>query len=131
MISDPIANFLTRIRNAVSARHRYVDLKKSRMISAILDVLVARGFIHKVIEKEDKHGATLRIFLKYTPERLPVFQGLKRISTPGQRKYTKAKDIPVVCDGFGTSIVSTPIGVIDGAEARKKNIGGEVLAYIW
>lgn len=131
MISDPIANLLTRIRNAVSARHRYLDIKKSRAIAAILDVLMQCGFIHKVLEKEEKNGNMLRIFLKYTPEREPVLRGLKRISRPGQRKYRKAKEIPVVCDGFGVAIVSTPMGVLNGREAREKNIGGEVLAYVW
>jgi|OM-RGC.v1.026802994 Ribosomal protein S8 len=131
MISDPIANFLTVLRNAIRARHRYVDIKKSRMIGAILDVLKARGFIHKVLEKEEKNGNVLRIFLKYTPERLPVLQGLRRISRPGQRKYTGASKMPVVMDGFGLAIVSTPQGVMDGKAARTKNIGGEVLAYVW
>lgn len=131
MISDPIANFLTRIRNAVAARHRYVDVKKSRAISSILNVLAARGFVHKVLEKEEKNGNVLRIFLRYTKDRLPVLQGLKRISRPGKRTYTKAKEMPVVCDGFGLAIVSTPAGVMDSREAREKNTGGEVLAYVW
>lgn len=131
MISDPIANFLTMLRNSVRARHRYVDVKKSRAISAILKVLMARGFVHKVLEKEEKNGNVLRVFLKYTKERLPVLQGLKRVSRPGKRQYAGVQEMPVVCDGFGFAIISTPVGVIDNLEAKEKNTGGEVLAYVW
>ncbi len=131
MSSDTVADFLTRIRNASRAKHRYVDLKKSRMIRAILDVLVDRGFVAKVLEKDEGVQGTLRVFLKYTQERKSVIQGLKRISSPGLRKYAGAKKVPFVYDGFGISIVSTPKGVLEGNEARKQNVGGEVLCCVW
>ena len=131
MSSDTVADFLTRIRNASRAQHRYVDLKKSRMIRAILDVLLERGFVAKVLEKDEGPQGTLRVFLKYTKERKSVIQGLKRISSPGLRKYAGAKKVPFVYDGFGISIVSTSKGVLEGNEARKQNIGGEVLCCVW
>jgi small subunit ribosomal protein S8 len=131
MSLDPIADFLTRIRNAAAAKHRYVDVKKSKMIRAIVDVLVQRGFVAKVLEKKDGPQGTLRVFLKYTAGRKSVIQGLKRISSPGLRKYSGAKEVPYVYNGFGISIVSTPKGVLEGSEARKQNVGGELLCCVW
>lgn len=131
MSLDPIADFLTRIRNAAAAKHRYVDVKRSKMIRAIADVLAKRGFVAKVLEKKEGPQGTLRVFLKYTEGRKSVIQGLKRVSSPGLRRYSGAKDVPYVYNGFGISIVSTPKGVLEGSEARKQNVGGELLCCVW
>jgi len=128
-LSDQIADLLTRVRNAKMAQHRFVDVSYSRMKMSIAKLLKEHGFIENYLVNEDK--LKIRIFLKYAEGRESVIQGLKRISTPGLRRYVKAHQIPKVLGGMGIAILSTPSGVIDGEAARKQNVGGELLCYIW
>lgn len=131
-VSDPVADFLTRIRNAVKAEHRYVDISWSKLKQNIADILKNQGFIENFIVRQDsKHRGTIRLFLKYSAGREPVIQGLKRISKPGLRKYVGHEDIPHYFGGMGLSILSTSQGVMAGREASKLKIGGELLCLIW
>ncbi|MBA3957922.1 MAG: 30S ribosomal protein S8 [Parachlamydiaceae bacterium] len=132
-ISDPIADFLTRIRNSTRAEHRYVDVSWSKMNQNIAEILVGQGFVESYLMKVDdktKRG-TIRLFLKYTAQRRPVLQGLRRMSRPGLRRYVSHLDIPKFYGGMGVSIVSTSQGVMAGAEACKRKIGGELLCMVW
>lgn len=131
VMTDPIADFLTRIRNANMVRHESVEIPASHMKKDITEILKREGFIrdYEVIE-DDKQGL-IRIFLKYGQNRDRVISGLKRISRPGLRSYVKADAVPKVLNGLGIAIISTSEGVITDKEARAKNVGGEVLAYIW
>ena len=131
-ISDVIADMLTRIRNANSAKHETVDIPASNMKKAIAQILVDEGYVkdYKVIE-DGKQGI-IRIALKYQgASRTPVLQGLRRVSKPGLRIYTSCEDMPRVMKGIGTAIVSTSKGVMTDKAARKLNVGGEVLAFVW
>ena len=131
-ISDVIADMLTRIRNANSAKHETVDIPASNMKKAIAQILVDEGYVkdYKVIE-DGKQGI-IRIALKYQgASRTPVLQGLRRVSKPGLRIYTSCEDMPRVMKGIGTAIVTTSKGVMTDKAARKLNVGGEVLAFIW
>ena len=131
-ISDVIADMLTRIRNANSAKHETVDIPASNMKKAIAQILVDEGYVkdYKVIE-DGKQGV-IRIALKYQgASRTPVLQGLRRVSKPGLLIYTSCEDMPRVMKGIGTAIVSTSKGVMTDKAARKENVGGEVLAFIW
>ena len=130
-ISDPIADMLTRLRNATMARHAFVAMPSSKMKEAIAAILKNEGFINDYEVAADGVKKTLRIQLKYTTEREPVLSGLRRISRPGRRVYSKRDDIPLVLSGMGIAIVSTPRGVMTGKDARRQGVGGEVLAYIW
>ena len=127
--SDPIADLLLRMRNAKDARHRYVDVPFSKVKSNIINVLKDQGFVDNFLVDEEK--GQMRIFLKYANGREPVIQGLKRMSSPGLRRYVGYKRIPRVLNGLGIAIVSTPEGVIDGETARQKKIGGELLCLVW
>ena len=131
-ISDTIADMLTRIRNANSAKHETVDIPASNMKKAIAQILVDEGYVkdYKVIE-DGKQGV-IRIALKYQgASRTPVLQGLRRVSKPGLRIYSSCEDMPRVMKGIGTAIVTTSKGVMTDKAARKLNVGGEVLAFIW
>ena len=131
-ISDVIADMLTRIRNANSAKHETVDIPASNMKKAIAQILVDEGYVkdYKVIE-DGKQGV-IRIALKYQgASRTPVLQGLRRVSKPGLRIYSSCEDMPRVMKGIGTAIVTTSKGVMTDKAARKLNVGGEVLAFIW
>ncbi len=131
-ISDTIADMLTRIRNANSAKHETVDIPASNMKKAIAQILVDEGYVkdYKVIE-DGKQGI-IRIALKYQgASRTPVLQGLRRVSKPGLRIYSSCEDMPRVMKGIGTAIVTTSKGVMTDKAARKLNVGGEVLAFIW
>lgn len=130
-VSDPIADFLTRVRNAVKAQHRYVDISWSKLKQSIAEILKQQGFIESYLVKLEDQRGTIRIFLKYTEGRQPVIQGIKRISKPGLRRYVKYDDIPIFYGGLGVPVLSTPKGVIAGAEARKLKVGGELLCLIW
>lgn len=127
--SDTIADLLTRLRNAVQARQRFVDMRTSKMKLSIMKVLEKQGFIEHILVNEEK--AKMRVFLKYAHGREPVLQGLKRISSPGLRRYVSSRSIPRIRSGLGTTILSTPAGVIDGETARKQNVGGELLCCVW
>ena len=131
-ITDTIADMLTRIRNANSAKHDSVDIPASNMKKAIAQILVDEGYVknYQVIE-DDKQGV-IRITLKYQgPSKTPVLMGLRRVSKPGLRIYSSSEDMPKVLKGIGTAIVSTSRGVMTDKRARKENVGGEVLAFLW
>ena len=130
--NDPIADMLTRIRNANTAKHDTVDVPASKMKIAIANILVDEGYIAKYDLVEDGNFKTIRITLKYGKDKNEkVITGIKRISKPGLRVYANAEEMPKVLDGLGTAIVSTNKGVITDKEARKQNVGGEIIAYIW
>lgn len=130
-ITDTIADLLTRIRNASSARHDTVDVPASNMKKSIVRILHEEGYIKdfKVIE-DDKQGV-IRIALKYTAGKTPVITGLRRVSKPGLRIYTNCEEMPRVMKGLGIAILSTNKGIMTDKEARKNNVGGEVLAFVW
>ena len=131
-MSDPIADMLTRIRNANTAKHDTVDVPASKMKIAIADILLNEGYIAKYDIVEDGSFKTIRITLKYGADKNEkVISGLKRISKPGLRVYASNEELPRVLGGLGTAIISTNQGVITDKEARKLNIGGEVLCFIW
>jgi len=130
-ITDPIADMLTRIRNAGSAKHETVDIPASNMKKAIAQILLDEGYIasYKVIE-DDKQGV-IRVTLKYGENKSQVITGLRRVSKPGLRIYSSVEDMPKVMKGLGIAIVSTSKGIMTDREARKLNVGGEVLAFVW
>ena len=131
-MSDPIADMLTRIRNANTAKHDTVDVPASKMKIAIADILVDEGYITKYDLVEDGNFKTMRITLKYGADKNEkVISGLKRISKPGLRVYANSAEMPKVLGGLGTAIVSTNKGVITDKEARKLGVGGEVLCFVW
>ncbi len=131
-VSDPIADFLTRIRNATRAQHRYVDIRWSKLKQNIAEILKNQGFIESYLVKQDnKNRGTIRVFLKYTDGRSPVIQGLTRVSKPGLRRYIGHQDIPRFYGGLGVSILSTSQGIMSGHEAHMKGIGGELLCLVW
>ncbi len=129
MLNDPIADLLTRIRNAKQARHRYVDFHPSKIKMEIVRVLQEQGFVDKLLVNEEKGKA--RLFLKYAGGREPVIKGLNRISSPSLRRYVGYREIPKIYGGMGIAILSTPGGIIDGESARKKKLGGELLCLVW
>ena len=127
--SDTIADLLTRLRNGVMARRRFVDVYLSKVKLNIIKFLEGQGYLERVLV--DKEKGKVRIFLKYTQDREPVLQGLKRISSPGLRRYTSVEKIPRIQGGMGTVILSTSKGIIDGETARKEKLGGEFLCCVW
>ncbi len=129
-MSDPIADMLTRIRNANTAKHDTVDVPASKMKLAIANILLDEGYIAKYDLVEDGHFQTIHITLKYGADK-KVITGLKRISKPGLRVYANTEDIPRVLGGLGTAIISTNKGVVTDKEARKLGVGGEVLCFVW
>ena len=130
-ITDAIADMLTRIRNANSAKHDTVDIPASNMKKAIAQILLDEGYIKGFQIIDDKMQGIIRITLKYGEGRSTVISGLRRISKPGLRIYTSCKECPKVMRGLGTAILSTPKGVMTDKSARKENVGGELLAYVW
>ena len=131
VMTDPIADLLTRIRNANSMRHETVEIPASRLKADILNVLKQEGFIVDFVSKNEAVGSTLVVTLKYAANNERVIKGLKRISKPGLRVYAQASQLPTVLNGLGIAIISTSKGVLTDREARKQQIGGEVLAYVW
>lgn len=130
--SDPIADFLTRIRNSTNARRRYVDVPWSRMKENIAQILKKHGYIENLLVKQDENQrGTMRVFLKYTETRKPVIQGITRMSKPGRRTYVRHNDIPKFYGGLGLSIISTSQGVKAGSDATANQIGGELLCLVW
>lgn len=129
MLQDPIADLLTRIRNAKTARHRFVDFRPSRIKMDIVKVLHEHGFVDKFMINEEKGEA--RVFLKYAGGREPVIKGLNRMSSPSLRRYVGYKKIPRIYGGMGVAILSTPAGVVDGETARRNKLGGELLCLVW
>jgi small subunit ribosomal protein S8 len=131
MTTDPIADMLTRVRNAARAKHPRVDLPSSKLKVEVARILKEEGYLanFKVIEEKGKR--TLRVFLRYTPDRRSVITDLKRISRPGSRRYVGKMDIRAVVGGMGISILSTPRGLMTGQAARKQGVGGELLCEVW
>ena len=130
-MTDPIADLLTRIRNANLAHREIVEIPASKIKKSIAEILKSEGFIRDVEYIEDNKQGVIRVFLKYGEERNRVITGIKRISKPGLRKYAKSDSLPKVLNGLGIPIISTSVGVITDKEARSKQIGGEILAYVW
>ncbi len=127
---DTIGDFLTRLRNALAARHKYVDVPASKLKLAMGEILREQGYIESVERIEDAKQGILRVTLKYTNGG-PAIMGLKRISTPGLRRYTGATEMPRVLSGLGIAILSTPKGLMTDKQARQANLGGEILCYVW
>ena len=131
-MTDPIADMLTRIRNALTAKHETVDVPASKIKVAIADILVREGYIKGYEIEEGETQNTICITLKYAPNKnQKVVTGLKRVSTPGLRVYASVDNLPKVLGGMGIAILSTSKGILTDKEAREKHVGGEVLAYIW
>jgi small subunit ribosomal protein S8 len=130
-ISDPIADMLTRIRNAQLARHPKVDVPASKLKMDIARILKEEGFITNFKLAEDGAKRSIRIYLKYTPGSVPLISRIERVSRPGCRVYVGSQEVPRVLGGLGINILTTPKGVMTGASARKENVGGEVLCQVW
>ena len=132
-MTDPIADMLTRIRNANTAMHDEVTMPASRKKEALAAILKREGYIedYSVAENGDRPGSTLTVTMKYSPERARTISGLRRVSKPGLRVYSPAKEVPRVLGGLGVAVVSTSQGLMTDREARKRNVGGEVLCYVW
>ncbi len=131
MTTDPIADFLTRIRNGARARHSRVDMPSSKLKIEIARILKDEGYVVNFKVVEEKSKKTLRVFLRYTPERQSVITDLKRVSRPGSRRYVGKSEIRQVVGGMGIAIVSTPRGLMTGQAARKEGVGGELLCEVW
>ena len=131
VMTDPIADFLTRIRNANSVGHKTVSAPASKIKVAIAEILKQEGFIKNYEVAEDDKQGEITIFLKYGRNNEKVITGIKRISKPGLRIYTKSEDLPKVLNGLGIAIISTSNGVVTDKQARQAGVGGEVLAYVW
>jgi small subunit ribosomal protein S8 len=129
--TDPIADFLTRIRNGLQADHDAVDIPASKLKLEMARVLREQGYIEDFGSEAGRVGQVLRIRLKYTEDRAPVISGMKRVSRPGRRTYVNHTEIPKVLGGMGTAILSTSRGVMTGHDARRMGVGGEVIAFIW
>ena len=130
-ISDTIADLLTRIRNASTAKHATVDIPASNVKKAITQILADEGYIKSFQIVDDGKQGIIRVTLKYTDSRTPVITGLRRVSKPGLRIYSSCEDMPKVRKGLGIAIVSTSKGIMTDKKARKENVGGEILAFIW
>ena len=130
-ITDTIADLLTRIRNASAAKHESVEIPASNMKKAICQILVDEGYVKGFTVTEDGKQGIIKVTLKYGEGKTPVIQGLRKVSKPGLRIYSSASELPRVMKGLGVAIISTSRGVMTDREARKQNLGGEVLAFIW
>ena len=132
-MTDPVADMLTRIRDANTAMHDDVSMPASKLKESLAGILKAEGYItdFAVTENQDTPGRTLKIDMKYSPQRARVISGLKRVSKPGLRVYSKSNEIPRVLGGLGVAVVSTSKGLMSDREARKRRMGGEILCYVW
>jgi small subunit ribosomal protein S8 len=132
-MTDPIADMLTRLRNANVAMHDVVKMPASKLKIALAKILVAEGYIGEfsVVSNEGKPGATLLVTMKYSEARVRTITGIQRVSKPGLRVYTQADRLPRVLGGMGVAVLSTSVGLLTDAEARKRRVGGEVLCYVW
>jgi small subunit ribosomal protein S8 len=131
MLTDPISDYLTRVRNAITAQHAEVEIPASRLKREMSRILSEQGYINGYAVEPTPVGDVIRIQLKYTDGRRPVVTGLRRISRPGRRRYVSHEEIPRVLGGMGTAILSTSAGVMTGHEAKQRGVGGEVVAYVW
>ncbi len=129
MLNDPIADMLTRIRNAALQKHRYVDVRASKMITSILSVMKETGFVLDYVTGENQKE--IRVFLRYHLNKFSLIQGLKRVSSPGRRIYIGWQDVPVVQNGLGLAVVSTSKGMMSGQKAKNEKVGGEFICTIW
>jgi small subunit ribosomal protein S8 len=130
-MTDPMADFLTRIRNGLSADHETVDIPASKFKVEVARILREQGYITDYSTEPARVGEVLRVVLRYTEDRKPVISGMERVSRPGRRTYVGAGEIPKVLGGMGTTILSTSTGIMTGHQARQKGVGGEVVAYVW
>ena len=130
-MTDPIADMLTRVRNALAANKETVEIPSSNMKKAIADIMLNEGYISDVKYEEDGYNGKIVISLKYVGKKKPVINGLKRVSRPGLRVYSDVDTMPKVMDGLGIAILSTNKGIMTGKQAKAQNVGGEVLCYIW
>lgn len=130
-VSDPIADMLTKVRNAVTARHEKVDVPTSKLKLEIVKILKTEGYIKNFKKVTQDNINVIRIFLKYDDKNAPVIHGIKKVSTPGRRVYSGYKDLPRVYNGYGTVIVSTSAGVTTGRKAAEKMVGGELICTVW
>jgi small subunit ribosomal protein S8 len=131
MLTDPVADYLTRVRNALAVEHDEVEIPASRLKTEMTRILKEQGYISDYSVEPTAVGELIRIQLKYTGDRQPVITGLKRVSRPGRRQYVGSKDVPRVLGGMGTAILSTSRGVMSGHEAKQQGVGGEVVAHVW
>ncbi len=131
IVTDPIADMLTRVRNALTIKRQIVEVPASKTKNAIAEILFNEGYIEKYELVDDGKYKSIKLTLKYGPNGEKVIQGLKRISKPGLRVYAECNDIPMVLNGLGIAIVSTNKGIMTDKEARRQNVGGEVLAFVW
>jgi small subunit ribosomal protein S8 len=131
MLSDPVSDYLTRIRNALAVQHEDVEIPASRLKKEMSRILKEQGYITDFEVEPTPVGEAIRIQLKYTQDRQPVITGLERVSRPGRRRYVNNSEVPRVLGGMGTAIISTSHGVMSGHEAKSKGVGGEVVAYVW
>lgn len=129
-VTDPVADYLTRIRNAQKARHAHVDIPASKLKRAMTQILMDKGYVKNYLNVEDGKQGLIRVYLKYLRGGAPVIQRLERVSKPGLRRYVGSDNLPRVMNGLGVAILSTSQGVMTDKEARRAGIGGEVLAYI-
>ena len=131
MLTDPISDYLTRVRNALGADHPEVEVPASRLKKEITRILVEQGYIEGYEVEPTRVGEAIRIKLKYTEDRDPVISGMRRVSRPGRRRYVGGDSVPKVQGGMGTAIISTSAGVMTGHQAKEKGVGGEVVAFVW
>jgi small subunit ribosomal protein S8 len=131
MLTDPVADYLTRIRNGLTSEHSEVEVPASRLKKEMTRILKEQGYINDFSVEPNPIGETIRIELKYTDDRQPAITGIERVSRPGRRRYVNKTQVPRVLGGMGTAIVSTSRGVMSGHDAKAQQVGGEVLAYIW
>ena len=131
VVTDPVSDLLTRVRNGLSAQHTSVEIPASRLKREIARILAEQGYITSFTVEPTAVGEVIRIELKYTQEQRPVIMGLRRVSRPGRREYVNSDEVPRVQGGMGTAILSTSSGVMTGHEAKHKGVGGEVVAYVW
>src|SRR5690349_2769719 len=131
MLNDPVADYLTRVRNALRADHTEVEIPASRLKKEMTRILVEQGYLSAYEVEPTAVGESIRIQLKYTEDRDPVISGMRRVSRPGRRRYVPSDSVPRVQGGMGTAIISTSAGVMTGHEAKEAGVGGEVVAYVW
>lgn len=131
MLTDPISDYLNRIRNALQAEHEEVEIPSSRLKREMSRILKEQGYITDFSVEDGRVGEVIKVQLRYTEDRSPVISGMQRVSRPGRRRYVANQEVPRVLGGMGTAIVSTSTGVMTGHEAKQRGVGGEVVAYVW
>jgi small subunit ribosomal protein S8 len=131
MLTDPISDYLNRIRNALQAEHEEVEIPASRLKREMTRILKEQGYISDFTVEPGRVGEVIKVRLRYTDDRSPVISGMDRVSRPGRRRYVPKDDVPRVFGGMGTTIMSTSSGVMTGHEAKQRGVGGEVVAHVW